>query len=139
MDIRALFATLTADERKALKEGLPAFRGLFYVRGKARAAAFEARGFKMEKCSAMIYIIEFDQSRALQDIAYEHGPAVSVVRIEEKYSDNNGAWEVAFFLDAKGREFSTGNMYDSSACFRRMSHQSLIDYVNREFNKEGSA
>lgn len=129
---RALFNSLTAEQKALAKKDFPAFRGLFYVRGKKAKAELEAKGFKMEQCSPQYAIIEFNQSRDLMDMAYEHGPAVSVVRISEHYNDNNGAYEVAHFLDAEGREFTVGNMYDTTACFGNWSHERLIAYVNRD-------
>lgn len=126
---RDLFNALTTEERDGLKNRT--FRGMFYVRGKKAAQVLIARGFDMEKVSAQMYCLSFDQTRALEEMAYEHGPAVAVVSISEKYSDNNGAWEVATLVDAQGREFTVGNMYDSSACFRTMSPDQLITYANK--------
>jgi len=129
---RDIFDSLTTEQKQSLKSREHEFRAATCVRGKAKSEALEALGYKMDKFSAQMYIMDYDQYRELVDMAYEHGPAVAVLRIAEKYSDNNGAWEVATLVDAEGREFELGNMYDSSACFRTMSHEQLIAYANRD-------
>ncbi|MNZ81399.1 hypothetical protein D3C78_1000630 [compost metagenome] len=131
MEIQALFAALTNEEKAVAAQGFYKLRGTIYCRGKKAAAEFVARGFEMEKISPQYYAITCEQSKALYELASVHGEAVKVMRIDEKYDDSMGAFEVMIVADANGKEWGVGNMYDQSACFRTMTTDDRLAYANK--------
>ena len=126
-----LASHLTTEQLTNAKAKMYGLRGI-EIRGKKAAAEWEAKGFKLEKVSAQYYCITCDQAKAFNSYLNQHGEAVKVVRIDGKYDDSMGAFEVVTVADAQGNTWEVGNMYDTSACFRLMSHATILDYVNAQ-------
>lgn len=89
-----------------------------------------AAGVKVNKTNSRTYSLDFFANRELTAHLNQHGVAVKVVRIDGKYSDNNGAYEVMTVADIDGNEWSVGNCYDQSACFRNMDDAQRLEYAN---------
>lgn len=128
---QSLASFLTADQLANAKAKMYGLRGI-EIRGKKAAAEWEAKGFKLEKVSAQYYCIDWEQAKAFNAYLNQHGEAVEVVRIDGKYDDSMGAFEVVTVADAQGNTWEVGSMYDQSVCFRLMSKTSVLEYVNKQ-------
>ena len=60
-----------------------------------------------------------------------YGTFVEVVGVQGKYCESMGAYEVLTVKDDKGQEYSVGNMYDTTACFRTMSNEARLEYAQK--------
>uniref|UniRef100_A0AAU6VYA3 Uncharacterized protein n=2 Tax=unclassified bacterial viruses TaxID=12333 RepID=A0AAU6VYA3_9VIRU len=129
--INALIETLTQEEKAFCVANYYGARAIFSARGKVKAAAMTAKGAIMVKESAQYYVMDWEQAKAIHEALTAHTEAVTVVSVSDKYSDNNGAWEVMTLADANGVQWEVGNMYDSSACFRTMTNEQRLAYANK--------
>lgn len=129
--IKALIDSLTQEEKAFCKANYYGARAIFSARGKAKAAAMTAKGAIMVKESAQYYVMDHEQAIAIHEALTAHTEAVVVIGVSEKYSDNNGAWEVLTVADAQGVQWEVGNMYDTTACFRTMTNDERLAYVNK--------
>ena len=125
-----LVACLNSEQLETAKLRESGVRNALTIRGKTKAAEYTAKGFELEKVSGQYYAVTWEQSKAIYNYLTAHGEAVKVVRIEERHSDNNGAYEVLFVQDENGVEWAIGNCYDGKACFRYMSDNELLAYAN---------
>jgi hypothetical protein len=69
------------------------------------------------------------QERRVVKAPVVYGTFVEVVSVHGKYCDSMGAYEVLTVLDEKGQEYSVGNMYDTTACFRTMTKEQRLAYA----------
>jgi hypothetical protein len=76
--------------------------------------------------------IDWEQAKEINAYLNQHGKAVQVIRIDGKYDDSMGAFEVVTVADENGEQWGVGNMYDQSVCFRLMSHDAILEYVNAQ-------
>lgn len=127
----SLSSFLTADQLANAKAKMYGLRAI-EIRGKKSAAEWEAKGFKLEKVSAQYYCIDWEQAKAFNAYLNQHKEAVQVVRIDGKYDDSMGAYEVVTVSDTDGNQWEVGNMYDQSVCFRLMSEAGILKYVNQQ-------
>lgn len=127
----SLASFLTADQLANAKSKMYGLRGID-IRGKKAAAEWQAKGFKLEKVSAQFYCIEGEQAKEFNAYLNQHGDAVKVVRIAGKYDDSMGAYEVVTVADVDGNQWELGNMYDQGACFRLMTTEAVLAYVNAQ-------
>ena len=85
-------------------------------RTKADAKRFTDAGFKLEYVTKTQFVIN---DQAIGTIGSKTiGPMVVIDRVDEKYSDNNGAYQVAYGRDAEGNEMSESNMYLPGECYK---------------------
>lgn len=98
-----------------------------YLTNAAHGKMLIAQGFDVVKQNARNYHLSYSLARELQQHINAHGEAVKVVSVEDKYSDNNGAYEVATLEDAEGKQFKINNMY-ANVCFRLMSEAEIIAF-----------
>ena len=126
-----LASHLTVDQLANAKAKMYGLRGI-EIRGKKAADEWEAKGFKLEKVSAQYYCIDWELAKEFNAYLNQHGEAVKVIRIDGKYDDSMGAFEVVTVADAQGNTWEIGNMYDTSVCFRMMSHDTILNYVNAQ-------
>lgn len=131
MALSTLVSHLSADQIANAKAKMYGLRGI-EIRGKKAAAQWQEKGFKLEKVSAQFYCIDWEQSKSVNEYLNQHGEAVEVIRIDGKYDDSMGAYEVVTVADANGHQWEIGNMYDQNTCFRLMNSDSIIEYVNAQ-------
>lgn len=129
--ISSLISHLTVDQIANAKARMYGLRGI-EIRGKKAAAEWEAKGFKLEKVSAQYYCIDWEVAKEVNEYLNSHGDAVKVIRIDGKYDDSMGAFEVVTVEDANGQQWEVGNMYDTSVCFRLMNKEAILEYVNKQ-------
>ena len=122
---------LSVEQLANAKAKMYGLRGI-EIRGKKTAAAWEAKGFKLEKVSAQFYCIDWQLAKEFNAYLNQHGKAVKVIRIDGKYDDSMGAFEVVTVADSEGNQWEVGNMYDTTACFRLMSTEAVLAYVNAQ-------
>ena len=127
----ALASHLSVEQLANTKAKMYGLRGI-EIRGKKAAADWEAKGFKLEKVSAQFYCIDWQLAKEFNAYLNQHGEAVAVVRIDGKYDDSMGAFEVVTVADSEGNQWEVGNMYDTTACFRLMSTEAVLAYVNAQ-------
>lgn len=127
----SLSSFLTADQLSNAKAKMYGLRAI-EIRGKKAAAEWEAKGFKLEKVSAQYYCVDWEQAKAFNAYLNQHGEAVKVVRVDGKYDDSMGAYEVVTVADENGEQWEVGNMYDQSVCFRLMNRECILEYVNAQ-------
>lgn len=85
-------------------------------RKKADAKRFTDAGFNIEYVTKTQFVIK-DQS--IGQIGYKTiGPMIFVDRVEDKYDDSMGAYQVRFGYDAEGNEMSESNMYDTNSVYQ---------------------
>jgi hypothetical protein len=82
---------------------------------KADVLRYTKAGFKVTSISPRVHQVD-DQSIGVI-VSTEIGPMIIIDRVEEKYSDNNGAYQVAYGRDAQGNEMVESNMYDPCSVF----------------------
>lgn len=129
--MQKLVACLTNEQIEVAKLRASGVRNALTIRGKAKAVEYTAKGFELEKISGQYYAVTWEQSKAIYEYLTAHGKAVKVVRVEEKYSDNNGPYEVIIVEDENGVQWGVGNCYDTKVCFRYMSENELLGYANK--------
>lgn len=84
-------------------------------RKKADAKRFTDAGFAIEYVTKTQFVVN---DRRIGDIQSKTiGPIVFVDRVEDKYDDSMGAYQVAYGRDAEGNEMSQSNMYDTNAVY----------------------
>lgn len=127
----SLASHLTADQLANAKAKMYGLRGI-EIRGKKAAAEWEAKGFKLGKVSAQYYCIDWELAKEFNDYLNQHGKAVKVVRVDGKYDESMGAYEVVTVADSDGNQWEVGNMYDQSVCFRLMSADAVLEYVKAQ-------
>ena len=127
----SLASFLTDDQLTNAKAKMYGLRGI-EIRGKKAATEWQAKGFKLEKVSAQYYCIDWEQAKEFNAYLNQHGKAVKVVRIDGKYDESMGAYEVVTVTDSDGNQWEVGSMYDHSVCFRLMSAEDVLAYVNAQ-------
>jgi hypothetical protein len=84
-------------------------------RKKADAKRFTDAGFTLEYVTKTQFVIK---DQAIGTIGSRTiGPMIVIDYVEDKYNDNNGAYQVAHGRDAEGNELSESNMYAPGAFF----------------------
>ena len=84
-------------------------------RKKADAKRFTDAGFTIKYVTKTQFVVN---DRRIGDIQSKTiGPIVFVDRVEDKYDDSMGAYQVAYGRDAEGNEMSQSNMYDTNAVY----------------------
>lgn len=126
-----LASHLSVEQLANAKAKMYGLRGI-EIRGKKVAADWESKGFKLEKVSAQFYCIDWQLAKEFNAYLNQHGEAVTVVRIDGKYDDSMGAFEVVTVADGEGNQWEVGNMYDTTACFRLMGNEAVLAYVNAQ-------
>jgi hypothetical protein len=84
-------------------------------RKKADAKRFTDAGFKLEYVTKTQFVID-DQSIGTIG-SHTIGPMVFIDKIDDKYDDSMGAYQVAYGRDAEGNEMSESNMYEPQSLF----------------------
>ena len=127
MSIETLITLLTEEQLKKAKEGK-----IVWLSNAAQRKLIVLAGFDVVIKDRRNSHLEYSLSKSLSSFLNSHGVAVKVVRIEDRYCPDYGAFEVVFCQDANGKEFSIGNKYDSSMCFRISSEDQILNYVNKQ-------
>lgn len=84
-------------------------------RKKADAKRFTDAGFAIKYVTKTQFVVN---DRSIGDIQSKTiGPIVFVDRVDDKYDDSMGAYQVAYGRDAEGNEMSQSNMYDTNAVY----------------------
>jgi hypothetical protein len=123
--MQSLINLLTVDQLTAAKEGR-----IVWLTNASQRNSVVKLGFAVVQEDRRNSRLHPDCNVDLSRYLNAHGVAVHVVSIDDKYNDSMGAFEVVHCMDYLGREFSVSNLYDTSTCFRLMSHSDLLDYVN---------
>jgi hypothetical protein len=119
-------ALATQEQVKACDDGR-----IIWIRSKSESIKFEKAGIKLVRENSRNWYIDYTLARELSNAMNVHRDAVTVVCIDEKYSDDSGAFEVVTVADENGKQWKVGNRYDSTVCFRDMSRVELLAYVNK--------
>ena len=114
----AVFVSIATPEELAQVQIYPVVNEVTgpLLKRKADVLRYIKAGFKVTSISPRVHQVD-DQSIGLI-VSNEIGPMVVIDRVEDKYSDNNGAYQVAYGRDAQGNEMVESNMYDPSSVFR---------------------
>ena len=114
----AAFAAVATAEEISLARVFPVVNQVDInkvYRKKADAKRFTDAGFAIEYVTKTQVVVN---DRRIGDIQSKTiGPIVFVDRVEDKYDDSMGAYQVAYGRDAEGNEMSQSNMYDTNAVY----------------------
>ena len=83
---------------------------------KSDVSRFVNAGFKVDQISARIHVLSTDNDLGTIKSTII-GPMIIIDSIEDKYNDNNGAYQVAHGRDALGNIMCESNMYDPSSVY----------------------
>jgi hypothetical protein len=113
----ALFASIATAEEMEQVQVYPIVNSISgpLLRRKADVIRYTNAGFKVSPISARFAKVD-DQSIGTI-VSKEIGPMVYIDWVEDKYNDNNGAYQLAHGRDAEGNEMIESNMYSSSSVF----------------------
>ena len=67
---------------------------IVYADSAAQGKMWIASGMPVVKVNSRTYNIEYNTCREMSKFLNQHGVAVKVISVNDKYSDNNGAYEV---------------------------------------------
>ena len=67
---------------------------IVYADNAAQGKLWIASGMPVNKINSRTYSIEYNTCREMSKFLNQHGVAVKVISVNDKYSDNNGAYEV---------------------------------------------
>lgn len=124
------FTGTLAQAKKVIQGALIAYGAGDYIRTKY-AFARVYFGEDQAECSLTpTKRLRFEvQERRVVKAPILYGTFVEVVSVHGKYDDSMGAYEVLTVKDDKGQEYSVGNMYDTTSCFRKMSKEQRLAYA----------
>lgn len=112
------FLAIATPEELSLAEVYPIVNSVRIkkvYRKKADAKRFTDAGFKLEYVTKTQFVID-DQSIGTIG-SYTIGPMIFIDKIDDKYDDSMGAYQVAYGHDAEGNEMSESNMYEPQSVF----------------------
>jgi hypothetical protein len=114
----ASFAAIATSEELALARVYPVINEVDInkvYRKKADAKRFTDAGFKLKYVTKTQFVID-DQSIGTIGSS-TIGPMVFIDKIDDKYDDSMGAYQVAYGRDAEGNEMSESDMYSTNSVF----------------------
>jgi hypothetical protein len=114
----AAFAAIATPEELALAEVYPVVNSVRInkvYRKKADAARFMKAGFKITFVTKTQFVIDDQSIGSIGESTI--GPMIVIDRVEDKYDDSMGAYQVAYGRDAVGNEMSESNMYDPRSVY----------------------
>ena len=115
----AAFAAIATTEELALAEVYPVVNSVRInkvYRKKADALRFANAGFKLTYVTKTQFVIDDQSIGSIGESTV--GPMIVIDRVEDKYDDSMGAYQVAYGRDAEGNEMSESNMYSTNAYFK---------------------
>lgn len=114
----AAFAAIATNEELALARVYPVVNEVDInkvYRKKADAARFMNAGFKITFVTKTQFVLDDQSIGSIGESTI--GPMIVIDRVEDKYNESMGAYQVAYGRDAEGNEMSESNMYSPNACF----------------------
>ena len=115
----AAFAAIATTEELALARVYPVVNSVNInkvYRKKADALRFTNAGFKITYVTKTQFVIDDQSIGSIGESTI--GPMIVIDRVEDKYDDSMGAYQVAYGRDALGNEMSESNMYSTNAYFK---------------------
>jgi hypothetical protein len=79
------------------------------------AKRFINAGFKLTFVTKTQFVVDDQSIGSIGESTI--GPMIVIDRVEDKYDDSMGAYQVAYGRDAVGNEMSESNMYSPNAYF----------------------
>jgi hypothetical protein len=115
----AAFAAIATTEELALAEVYPVVNSVRInkvYRKASDAKRFITAGFKLTFVTKTQFVIDDQSIGSIGESTI--GPMIVIDRVEDKYDDSMGAYQVAYGRDAEGNEMSESNMYSTNAYFK---------------------
>ena len=114
----AAFAAIATPEELALARVYPVVNSVDInkvYRKASDAKRFINAGFKLTFVTKTQFVIDDQSIGSIGESTI--GPMIVIDRVEDKYDDSMGAYQVAYGRDAVGNEMSESNMYSPNAYF----------------------
>jgi len=126
--MQKLLTLLTNAQIEAIKLGRVAYMENIKQKRAVEAAGFEVVQTEGTKIARYAHLT-FEVCKKIASLFNAHSIPVDVLGVQDKYSDNNGPYEVMTLIDAYGNKFTVSNVYDSGSCFRHMDKAERLAYA----------